>query len=71
MPSGSCPVPPQAVHRDPLNTLAGILADPGDQACGARVKPEVAALLLAQGPASRSRGRVVAPANTAAAWRVG
>jgi hypothetical protein len=28
MPSGSRPVPPQAVHRDPLNTLAGTLADP-------------------------------------------
>ena len=33
----------------PVNTLAGTLAGPGDQARGARAKPEVAALLLARG----------------------
>ena len=38
----------------PVNTLAGTLADPGDQARGARAKPEVAALLLARRPASHS-----------------
>ena len=32
MPSGSRRYHPQAVRRDPLNTLAGTLADPGDQA---------------------------------------
>jgi hypothetical protein len=44
MPSGSRPEHPQAVHRDPLNTLAGTLADPVTKP-GVRVKPEVAALL--------------------------
>jgi hypothetical protein len=44
MPSGLRPEHPQAVHRDPLNTLAGTLADPGTKP-GVRVKPEVAALL--------------------------
>jgi len=47
-------VPPSGPHRDPLNTLAGTLADPRDQAWGARVKPEIAALRLAQEPASHS-----------------
>jgi len=54
MPSGSRRYHPQAAHRDPLNTLAGTLADPRDQAWCARVKPEVAALLLAQEPASHT-----------------
>ena len=36
------PGTPQAAHRDPLNTLAGTLADPADQAWGPQVKPEVA-----------------------------
>jgi hypothetical protein len=46
MPSGSRPVPPpRPSTATPLNTLAGTLADPGDDAWGARVKPEVAALL--------------------------
>jgi hypothetical protein len=59
---------PQAADRGPVNTLA----DPGDQAWGARVKPEVAALLLAQGPASHSLAAgLLASANTAVAWRVG
>ena len=54
MPSGSRPVHPQAVHRDPLNTLAGTLAAPGTEPGDTRVKPEVAALLLPQEPASHS-----------------
>ena len=43
MPSGSRRYHPQAVRRDPLNTLAGTLADPVTKP-GVRVKPEVAAL---------------------------
>ena len=31
-----------ATDRDPLNTLAGALAAPGDQARGGRIEPEAA-----------------------------
>jgi len=54
MPSGSRPVPPPGRPPRPLKHLAGTLADPRDQAWCARVKPEVAALLLAQEPASHT-----------------
>ena len=39
MPSGSRRYHPQAVRRDPLNTLAGTLADPGDQASASGSSP--------------------------------
>jgi len=55
MPSGSRPVHPQAVRRDPSKHPGRYPGRPaGTKPGGARVKPEVAALLLAQGPASHS-----------------
>ena len=44
---------------------------PRGPSLGVRVKPEVAALLLAQGPASQSLAAgLLASANTAAAWHL-
>jgi hypothetical protein len=68
MPSGSRPVHPLGRRPRPLKYPGR----PRDQAWRVRVKPEVAALLLAQGPASHSLAAgLLASANTAAAWQVG
>jgi hypothetical protein len=71
MSSGSRPVPPLGRPSRPLKHPGRTLADPRRSSLGARVEPEVAAL-LARGPASHSLAAgLLASADTAAAWQVG
>ena len=72
MPSGSRPVPPLGRLPRPRKHPGRYPGRPRRPSQGVRVKPEVAALLLARGPASHSLAAgLLASANTAAAWQVG